>query len=424
MTSDITINGQRLLQRLDDFARIGGTPAGGVNRQALSEEDRQSRRLLAELARARGFRLFQDPMANLFIRREGRLGDRPTFVIGSHLDSQPSGGRFDGALGTLSAFEVVESLEDAGLETDLPLEVVVWTNEEGSRFAPGTMGSMAFAAGAIPKAWSDLRGTDGAPFPAELKATVDALPEAEMRPLGFPISGYLELHIEQGPSLEREGIPIGIVHGIQGTRWLEITITGQAAHAGTTALGFRRDPMAAAVAALDILFKSIMPGDERARFTVGRFAAEPGSVNAIPGSVVFTVDLRHPEPSVIDALEAKIRSTCTTAAGAHGCDAAFRRFFEMPPATLSQDLVACLGRAAAALRLPVKRMISGAFHDALFINRVAPAAMIFVPCRDGLSHNEAEYVEPADAATGAQMLLASTLEAMREIASAESSNEP
>lgn len=194
MTTPIAIDSKRLLQRLDDFARIGATPAGGVNRQALSPEDRASRRLLAELALARGFRAFQDPMANLFIRREGRFPEMPPFVIGSHLDSQPTGGRFDGALGTLTAFEVLESIEDAGIETDLPIEVVAWTNEEGSRFAPGTMGSMAFAAGAIPDAWSGLRGRDGALFVDELKATLDALPEAAMRPLGLQISGYIELH--------------------------------------------------------------------------------------------------------------------------------------------------------------------------------------------------------------------------------------
>lgn len=403
MTSRIEIDGKRLLQRLDDFARIGATPAGGVNRQALSAEDRAARRLLAERALARGFRVFQDPMANLFIRREGRFPEKPPFVIGSHLDSQPTGGRFDGALGTLSAFEVMESLEDAGIETDLPIEVVAWTNEEGSRFQPGTMGSMAFAAATIPDAWSDLRGRDGARFVEELKATLHALPEAEMRPLGVPISGY----IEQGPPLERENIPIGIVHGIQGTRWLEVTITGQAAHAGTTALEFRRDPMAAAVAALEPAYKGTMPNDPRARFTVGRFAVEPGSVNAIPGSVTFTVDLRHPETTVIDALENQIWRASDKAAAAAGCKSELRQIF-----AFSEDLLAGLDRAAASLGLKTKRMLSGAFHDALFVSRVAPAAMIFVPCRDGLSHNEAEYVEPEHSVTGARMLLAATMEAI------------
>ncbi|MBD9508863.1 Zn-dependent hydrolase [Ensifer sp. ENS10] len=412
MTSRIEIDGKRLLQRLDDFARIGATPAGGVNRQALSAEDRTSRRLLAERALARGFRVFQDPMANLFIRREGRFPEKPPFVIGSHLDSQPTGGRFDGALGTLSAFEVMESLEDAGIETDLPIEVVAWTNEEGSRFQPGTMGSMAFAAATIPDAWSDLRGRDGARFVEELKATLHALPEAEMRPLGFPISGYIELHIEQGPSLEQENTPIGIVYGIQGTRWLEVTIRGQAAHAGTTALEFRRDPMAAAIAALEPLYKGTMPGDPRVRFTVGRFAVEPGSVNAIPGLVTFTIDLRHPETTVIDALENQIRRACDNAAAAAGCRSELRQIFDMPPAAFSEDLLAGLDRAAASLGLKTKRMLSGAFHDALFVSRVAPAAMIFVPCRDGLSHNEAEYVEQEHSVTGARMLLAAAMEAI------------
>ncbi|OCP00649.1 MULTISPECIES: Zn-dependent hydrolase [unclassified Ensifer] len=412
MTSRIAIDGKRLLQRLDDFARIGATPAGGVNRQALSPEDRASRRLLADLALQRGFRVFQDSMANLFIRREGRLPARAPLVIGSHLDSQPTGGRFDGALGTLAAFEVMESIADAGIETDLSLEVVAWTNEEGSRFAPGAMGSMAFAAGAIPDAWSDLRGRDGSLFVDELSATLQALPEAEMRPLGFPICGYLELHIEQGPSLERENIPIGIVHGIQGTRWLEVTIKGQAAHAGTTALEFRRDPMAAAVAALEPLYKSAMPSDQYARFTVGRIAVEPGAVNAIPGSVTFSIDLRHPETAVIDALEDRVRLSCDSAAAAAGCESELRQIFDMPPAAFSEDLLACLDRAAASLGLKAKHMLSGAFHDALFVNRVAPAAMIFVPCRDGLSHNEAEYVEPEHSIAGARMLLAATMEAI------------
>jgi N-carbamoyl-L-amino-acid hydrolase len=410
MPHQAQVNGERLLKRLDDFAAIGATPAGGVNRQALSVKDREARRLLAELALARGFQVFQDPIANLFVRRDGKRGDLPPFLIGSHLDSQPTGGRFDGALGTLAAFEVLESLEDAGIETEAPLEVVAWTNEEGSHFSPGCMGSMAFSTKAIPAEWSDLRGSNGELFAEELHATLEALPEARMRPLGFPIAGYLELHIEQGPSLERENIPVGIVYGIQGTRWLEVTITGQASHAGTTALSFRRDPMTAAVAALKTLFDTVMPNDDRARFTVGRFTVEPGSVNAIPSSVTFTVDLRHPETERLDMLEALIMKTCADAAVSAGCETQCRRLFDMPPAGFPEELIANLDRAAKGQALVTKRMLSGAFHDALFVSRVAPAAMIFVPCRDGLSHNEAEYVEPAHSVIGARMLLASALE--------------
>ncbi len=296
------IDAQRLLGRLDAFAAIGGTPGGGVNRQALSQEDRRARQLLTELAQARGFTVHQDAIANLFVRRTGKDSSHAPFLMGSHLDSQITGGRFDGVLGTLAAFEVLEALEDAGIETPIAVEAVAWMNEEGCRYQPGCMGSMAFATGSIPDGWATLRSNDGKLFRDDLQAALEALPQAAMRPLGFPIAGYLELHIEQGPSLERANVPIGIVEGIQGTRWLEISIKGQAAHAGTTPLEFRRDPMAAAASALSELYAEIMPQDARARFTVGKFVVVPGTVNAIPEQVDFTVDLRHPQNSELDRL--------------------------------------------------------------------------------------------------------------------------
>lgn len=410
MKPSVEINGARLLKRLDDFAAIGATPAGGVNRQALGPQDQAARALLADLALARGFRVFQDPLANLFVRRAGKNDQLPPFLIGSHLDSQPTGGRYDGALGTLAAFEVLEALDDAGIETHVPIEVVAWTNEEGSRFAPGAMGSMAFSLGHIPGDWDDIKGTDGVLWRDALAATLVNLPAAETRPLGFPIAGYLELHIEQGPSLEKEDIPIGIVTGVQGTRWFEITISGQAAHAGTTQLSFRRDPMVAANAALHSLYATIMPEDENARFTVGRIAAYPGSVNAIAGSVSLSVDLRHPSSGNLDAIEARIARVFQASALANGCTVDIRKTFDMSPAQFSEPLINGVEHAARHLGLAAKHMVSGAFHDALYIARIAPAAMIFVPCRNGLSHNEAEYVEPEHCIAGAQMLLQSTLE--------------
>ncbi|WP_256749518.1 Zn-dependent hydrolase [Mesorhizobium sp. Mes31] len=410
MTLVSEINGERLLGRLDAFARIGATPAGGVNRQAFSVEDRDARRLLAELALERGFTVFQDGIANLFIRREGTDATLPPLLIGSHLDSQPSGGRFDGALGTLCAFEALESLEDARAETKAPIEVVAWANEEGSRFAPGVMGSMAFT-GADTAAWKSIVGSDGASFATELEATIAALPEAGFRPTGMPISGYIELHIEQGPSLEKERVPIGVVTAVQGTRWLEVSIEGTAGHAGTTDLAYRRDPMVAAIAAIHRLQTTIMPLDPSARLTVGRIAAQPGSINAIPQSVSFTVDLRHPQPERVDAIEAEVRAVCAAEAAGQHCSAMIRRSFDMPGAAFSANMVKIIEDAVSSLRLSHKQMISGAFHDALFIARVAPAAMIFVPCRDGLSHNEAEYVETADAITGARVLLQAAIAA-------------
>ncbi len=410
MTQTLSINGQRLIDRLDRFAQIGATAKGGVNRQALTGLDRQARQLLTELALQRGFKVFQDPIANLFIRREGRNPDLSPLLIGSHLDSQPAGGRFDGALGTLAAFEVLETLEDCGVETERPVEVVSFTNEEGCRFAPGCMGSMAFAAGSIPSAWETMCATDGALFADELSATLESLPVAAMRPLGTPVFAYLEVHIEQGPSLEKEGLPIGIVTGIQGTRWLEVIIEGQTAHAGTTALQYRHDPMQATVNALAELYRDIMPADPAARFTIGRMALEPGAVNAIPATVRFTIDFRHPSLTTIGVMEQTIRMAIQQAAADTGCSATISQIFDMPPASFPDELLAVLDQAAQERDFATKRMLSGAFHDALFMNRVAPSAMIFVPCRDGLSHNEAEYVEQEHSIAGGNMLLASLLQ--------------
>jgi N-carbamoyl-L-amino-acid hydrolase len=331
-------------------------------------------------------------------------------LIGSHLDSQPTGGRFDGALGTLAAFEVLEALEDAGHETKAAIEVVAWTNEEGSRFAPGVMGSMAFVGAAHPDDFQSVIASDGANFREELAATLAALPDAEIRPLGTPISAYLELHIEQGPSLEREGLAAGVVTAVQGTRWLTVTFSGSAGHAGTTSLAYRRDPMVAATAALNRLQMSVMPQDDNARLTVGRFSAHPGSINAIPDRVTFTVDIRHPDAANLTAIEARVRDACEEAALSQRCSVEIATSFDMPPGSFSKVMTDRIEAAARALELPYKRMISGAFHDALFVARVAPAAMIFVPCRDGISHNEAEYVEPVDVINGARLLLEATME--------------
>ena len=409
--ADPRVDGDRLLARLDAFAAIGATAAGGVNRQALSPEDRAARALLADLARARGFTVEQDAMANLFVTRPGR-GDGSPFVIGSHLDSQIAGGRFDGALGTLAAFETLEALEDAGAETACPVMAVAWTNEEGSRFQPGCMGSIAFTSGAIPADWADLADGEGSRLADALAATLASL-DVPRRPLGGPVRGYLELHIEQGQTLEAEGLPIGAVEAVQGTRWLEVAITGRTAHAGTTARAFRRDALAAAAAAIHRLHADLMPGDASARFTVGRIAVAPGAINAIPENVTFTVDIRHPSADGLDGLEAGVAAAVAAASAANGCTAAIRRLFDMAPCRFDPGLVATVEEAARGLGLGARRMISGAFHDALFLARVAPAAMIFVPSRDGLSHNEAEYTAPAQCVDGARVLLAATSAAAR-----------
>ncbi|WP_439630359.1 Zn-dependent hydrolase [Shinella sp.] len=410
MSKAPAVNPGRLLQSVSEFAAIGATPAGGVNRQALTVEDRAARRLLAERALARGFTIFQDEAANLFIRREGRNAALPPLLIGSHLDSQPTGGRFDGALGTLSAFEVLEALADADVETERAIEVVAFTNEEGSRFSPGCMGSMAFSGAANVTDWQAARGTDDALFADELRGTLDALPEAEIRPAGHPISAFVELHIEQGPVLERENVPIGIVTGVQGTKWLEVAFSGEAAHAGTTPLEFRKDPMAAAAAAIARIQDGIMPADPEARLTVGRISAEPGSVNVIPGRVSFTIDMRHPDAEALAAIERRVHEECLAAAKRWGCEATIALRVDMPPGRFAPAVTAAIAESCAALGIASRPMVSGAFHDALFVNRVAPSAMIFVPCRNGVSHNEAEFVSNEHIVTGARVLLGVALQ--------------
>ncbi len=408
MNSTLHIDGARLLKRLDQFAAIGATPGGGVNRPALSVLDREARRMLSELAFARGFRVEQDEMANLFIRREG-TADVPPFVIGSHLDSQPTGGRFDGALGVLAAFEVLETLEDLAVDTHMPLEVAAWTNEEGSRFAPGAMGSRAFSSGVISSEWMAAKDQDGAVLKEELLATVAALPEAPLRALGTPISGYLELHIEQGPVLENEGTPVGIVTGIQGTRWLKIEVTGEAAHAGTTGLAFRKDALAAATSVMKRLYDDIMPQDEDARLTVGRMSVSPGSINTIPAAVDFYVDLRHHNLDRLDEIEARIRDACLAEARSSHCEIVIERVLNMPPTAFPEKLIEVSEEVARKLGLNARRLVSGAFHDARFVAEVAPSGMIFVPCRKGRSHCEDEYVEPSASIAGCDFLLHAAL---------------
>jgi N-carbamoyl-L-amino-acid hydrolase len=405
----LSVNGPRLLARLDSFAAIGASGGGGVNRQALSAPDRQARNAVADIALDRGFEVFQDDIANLFVRRNGRDPCAPPFLIGSHLDTQPTGGRFDGALGTLAALEVLETLEDADLETERAVEMVAWTNEEGSRFAPGSMGSQAFVQGVLPAPTLAAKATDGATLAAELSATLAALPQARIRRLGGPVSGYLELHIEQGPVLEREGLSLGVVDTVQGTRWLGVRVLGEAAHAGTTPLSARRDPMMAATAGITQLYETIMPGDGSARMTIGRIACEPGSVNAIPNEVTFTLDLRHPNLNRLDAMEATVSAVISRAALARGCQVTIERMFDMPPAKFSPMLIDVIELVARERGISHRRMVSGAFHDALFVGRVAPAAMLFVPCRNGISHNENEFVEPEHSVLGADMLLHATL---------------
>ncbi len=392
----------RLWDRLMAMARIGEIPGNGVNRQALSSEDIAARRLLVEWARARGFGVSVDGIGNLFLRRSGRNSAAPPVLTGSHLDSQPKGGRFDGVYGVLAGLEALEALEDAGVETDRPVVAVAWTNEEGGRFAPGAMGSMVFSGARRLEDCLETRDGDGVRFGDALKETLAATADAEMVDFNFPLAGYVEAHIEQGPRLEAEGVPIGIVTGIQGLRWFEVEILGESAHAGAAPMRGRHDALQAALAAIQKLNDVMHDESDTVRFTVGRFDVSPNTPNSVAGQVVFSIDLRHPDAAVLERLGAAVRPACEGAAS--GCGVRVREIFERPPTAFDPGVQNLIMDSAQDLSLPAIPLPSGAFHDALFLNEICPTGMIFVPCEKGISHNPAENASPADLAAGARVL--------------------
>ena len=396
------VNADRLWARHMAIAEHGKTGNGGVNRQALTDHDRAARAELAGWAHARGFEVLIDEAANMYIRREGWEQGAPVVLSGSHLDTQPAGGNFDGVYGVLAAFEVLEALEDAGLKTRRPVEAVVWTNEEGCRFAPGCTGSMVFAGVGAIADYADARAPDGARLIDEVEKTIAATPHARQRKPGFPLAGYIEAHIEQGPRLEAQGLTIGAVTGIQGGSSFEITVIGEEGHAGTVPLKLRRDAMRSAVAIVGGLERLMEDPDDIVKFTIGRFQAYPGSPNTIPGKVVFTVDFRHPDAAVFNARADRIEAVCRENAGP--CEVSVFTRHRNQPSIFPDDVVAMIAGIARELGIPVTAMPSGAGHDAQLIAPLCPTGMLFVPCLKGISHSESERAKPEDLAAGTRVL--------------------
>jgi N-carbamoyl-L-amino-acid hydrolase len=396
------IDQQRLWDRHMAIARHGATGRGGVNRQALTENDGKARAELAGWATARGLKLHVDEAANLYFRRDGTEPDAPPVMSGSHLDTQPAGGNFDGVYGVLAAFEVLEALEDAGLAHKRPIEAVVWTNEEGCRYAPGCTGSLVFSGKHRIEDFLDNTAPDGAVMRDDLARTIAATPGAIARKSGGPVAGYIETHIEQGPRLEAAGLTIGAVTGIQGGSSFEVQVTGEDGHAGTVPLSQRRDAFRSAMAMVDALYGETADPDDTTRFTIGRFQAYPGSPNTIPGEVRFTIDFRHPDAAYFAATVERIAAIC--AANAGPCEVAVKRRHVAPPADFDEAVIAAIERIAGELAIPAMRMFSGADHDAKLMVPLCPTGMIFVPCARGVSHNEAEMADPADLAAGARVL--------------------
>ena len=394
----------RLWQRHADMAKLGGTPKSGVNRQALSPEDAAARNQLAAWAKARGFSISTDAIGNLFVRREGSDPAARPVLSGSHMDSQPTGGRFDGMYGVLAAFEALEALEDAGVTTRRPVIAVAWTNEEGSRFQPGAMGSAVFAGQyrlddmLAAKDWKGVKLADA------LAETLGAAP-APMRggEPGFALDYYIEAHIEQGPRLENASTTIGVVTGIQGSRRYIVETDGEEAHAGTTPRAARKDAFAAATRIAAAMYEATTDADDTLRFTIGRVEVQPGSPNTVPGKATFTIDMRHPQDAVLESHEKKLRDI--VAGRAAPCAARIERVTAVAPTDFDPRVIDLVRDKAGALGLSHMDMPSGAGHDAMHIAKLCPAGMIFVPCERGISHNEIENATPADLAAGTRVLV-------------------
>ncbi|MCY4665873.1 MAG: Zn-dependent hydrolase [Acidimicrobiaceae bacterium] len=404
--SDLHTNPDRLWSRLMDMAEVGATPAGGSNRQALSDDDKAGRELFIGWAEQAGCSIELDGVGNLFARRPGADPDAPPVVLGSHLDTQPTGGRFDGVYGVLGGLEVVEALNDRGVQTRAPVEVAVWTNEEGSRFAVSMMGSAVWA-GVLPldevRTITDRSGIS-------VGDELDRLGWAGSAAFGKPLRAYLELHIEQGPLLEASGSSIGVVTGVQGIRWFRVTIDGFPAHAGTTPMDRRHDPARPLAGVLGGLYEMAAAHAPQVRLTPAMFASEPVSSNTVPDHITFTIDMRHPDAATLESLDAELRSLVAGAAGAHGCGHRIEVINDCAPVVFDDECVQAVESAAQRCGFGYERIGSGAGHDACHVALKAPAGMIFVPCEDGLSHNEAESIEPEAAGRGAEVLLHAALE--------------
>lgn len=398
------VNGDRLWRSLMDLARIGATPKGGVCRITLTETDREGRDLFARWAREAGLTVEVDAIGNMFARRAGTDASAGAVAMGSHLDSQPSGGKFDGAYGVMAGLEVVRALNDAKVQTRAPIEVVAWTNEEGSRFVPTMMGSGVHAGVhslEYALAQKDLEGVS-------VQAALSAIGYAgTARP--NPAGAYFEAHIEQGPVLEATKTTIGVVAGALGQRWFDLEITGQDAHAGPTPMEIRRDALIAAARLVLEVNRIATTFPDYARGTVGQLMVRPNSRNVVPGSVRMTVDLRNAKEKTLAGMVAALEAAVKAVEAECRVSISLEQVVSFPPSEFDAALVASVREAAGALGFTHREIVSGAAHDAVYLARVVPAAMVFVPCEGGISHNEIESATPADLAAGADVLLHAVL---------------
>ncbi|MCW4113670.1 Zn-dependent hydrolase [Aurantimonas sp. MSK8Z-1] len=408
LDTNLQINGDRLWDALMEMAEIGPGVAGGNNRQTLTDADGEGRHLFKRWCEAAGLTMAVDTMGNMFARREGAEPDLPPVYVGSHLDTQPTGGKYDGVLGVLGGLELVRTLNDLDVKTRHPIVVVNWTNEEGTRFAPAMLASGVFA-GVHEEGWAkDKVDAQGKRFGDELKR----IGWEGNEPVGRdrPIKALFELHIEQGPILEDEGIDIGVVTHGQGLYWLQVTLAGKESHTGSTPMYKRRNAGLGMARVTELVHEVAMDFQPSAVGAIGHVEVYPNSRNIIPGRCVFTIDIRSPDKAILDAMRERIEDGIDVIAEALDIDASVDEVGHFDPVTFDPGCVAAVREAAETLGYTHTDIVSGAGHDACWINRIAPTAMVMCPCVDGLSHNEAEEITREWAAAGANVLLHAVVE--------------
>ena len=409
---NLQIDGQRLWDTLMETAQFGATAKGGICRLTLTDFDRQVRDWFRARCEELGCSVSTDEMGSMFARRPGKNNALAPIAMGSHLDTQPTGGKFDGVLGVLGALEAMRTLHETGYETNAPVEIVNWTNEEGSRFAPAMLASGVFAGVFTPDFAYARTDRDGKSFGEELQRIgYKGKEKAGAR----KFAAMFELHIEQGPILEAEDRMIGIVQGVQGMRWYEVTVTGQEAHTGATPMRLRRNALLGAAHLIERIDAIALEHAPDAVGTVGMIENKPNSRNVVPGEVFFTVDFRHPDDNVLDIMEAKLRAALADILPPLQLSYTEARIWDSPAVKFAPELIECVRIGTAKAGYKSRDIISGAGHDAAYVARVAPTTMIFVPCLGGISHNEAESSTREECTAGAQVLLNAVLEFDRRL---------
>ena len=401
------VNSQRISNDLVTLARIGSRDDGGVARLALDGYDTNARLWLVEQASELGAKASVDEIGNVFLDLPGSDPGLAPVVTGSHLDSQPAGGKYDGSSGVVAGLEALRALQEAGFTPRRPLSLVSWTNEEGARFSPGTSGSAVFCNVRGLSETRLIEDSGGITMGHALDACLAEMDAAGVprRPIATPMDTFIELHIEQGPILEREGVSVGVVEGIQGVSWFEVTVTGSANHAGTTPRSLRCDALEGACAVAAALREAARDSEDRVRFTIGKFVVSPGSVNTIPDRVTFSIDLRHPEAATLKMMETNFNEIVQQTWA--NCQVTLAPLSRIDPVDFPNTLTKQMDAAASELGIAAPHLVSGAFHDAIHLAKHCPTAMLFVPCRNGLSHHPDEHTEIEDIVVGTQLLATS-----------------